>query len=306
MISFESFQKRLAIELQKIEVAILDLWSKTQIEEFRNDPNSGIFFMVHPYSWKTLPIEHRAAQAKLLGQYRHWYELFYRCHAQHSSEVQGKINEINTIVLAAIELESDWGTAATFEENRALLSGEIALFRSLLDQHATGANEFVLVPDTNALLRSADPSRYGEVVDTMYFRFVIVPTVLAELDGLKRGRAAQPLGEKAEKAIRVIKGLRKQGSVLDGVTVAKTISVQMIPTEPRMSDLPSWLDPNNQDDRIVGSLLEIQCAQPSAVVVLVTDDMNLQNKAEMAFLPWSEPPEISVKASQARPISENV
>jgi predicted ribonuclease YlaK len=80
----------------------------------------------------------------------------------------------------------------------------------------------------------------------------------------------------------------------------------MIPTEPRMADLPSWLDPNNQDDRIVGSLLEIQCAQPSAVVVLVTDDMNLQNKAEMAFLPWSEPPEISVKSSQAKPVSENV
>jgi predicted ribonuclease YlaK len=83
--------------------------------------------------------------------------------------------------------------------------------------------------------------------------------------------------------------------VLEGVTVAKTITVQMIPTEPRMADLPSWLDPDNQDDRIIGSLLEIQCAEPSAVVVLVTDDMNLQNKAEMAFLPWAEPPEFAPK-----------
>ena len=57
------------------------------------------------------------------------------------------------------------------------------------------------------------------------FRFVIVPTVLAELDELKRTRSAQSVGEKAEKAIRIIKGLRKQGSVLDGVMVAKTITV---------------------------------------------------------------------------------
>ncbi len=86
-------------------------------------------------------------------------------------------------------------------------------------------------------------------------------------------------------------------SVLDGVTVAKTITVQMIPAEPRMSDLPSWLDANNQDDRIIGSVLEIQCDQPSAVAVLVTDDINLQNKAEMAFLPWAEPPEPATKAT---------
>jgi hypothetical protein len=32
------------------------------------------------------------------------------CHAQHSSDVQSKIDELNTNVLAAIELKSDWGT----------------------------------------------------------------------------------------------------------------------------------------------------------------------------------------------------
>jgi hypothetical protein len=42
-------------------------------------------------------------------------------------------------------------------------------------------------------------------------------------------------------------------------------------------------------------VLEIQSARPSTVVVLVTDDMNLQNKAEMAFLTWAEPPELATK-----------
>lgn len=237
-------------------------------------------------------MEYRSHQVKVLTEYRHWYELFYRCHAKHSADVRDKIAEISKYIGAAIELESDWGTGATFEENRASLAEKIGFVRKLLQVHSASVN-FILVPDTNALLKSADASYYAAVVDSLRFKFVIVPTVLSELDSLKRTRASQPLGEKAEKAIRVIKGLRQQGSVLDGVTVAKTIMVQMIPTEPRMGDLPSCLDAENQDDRIIGSALEIQCAQPSATVVLVTDDLNLQNKAEMAFLPWAEPPDLA-------------
>jgi hypothetical protein len=77
-----------------------------------------------------------------------------------------------------------------------------------------------------------------------------------------RALASQPPGEKAEKAIRVIKGFRKQGSVLDVVIVAKTITVQMVPVEPRMADLPSWLDPNNQDDRIIEASSRFSAISP--------------------------------------------
>jgi rRNA-processing protein FCF1 len=291
VIVFESFRERLASTLESFESAILDLWRKTDLTEFRNDPHSPFFFVTHPYRWKSLPIEHKAAQARLLSQYRRWFELFHRCHVQHSGDVQTDIAEINTRLLAAIELQSDWGTAATFEENRLRLKETVDSFRNFLQQHITDGKDFVVVPDTNALLITSEPARYADVVDSSCFRFVIVPTVLAELDELKRTRSTQSVGEKAEKAIRIIKGLRKQGSVLDGVTVSKTITVQMVPTEPRLADLPSWLDADNKDDRIIASTLEIQAAQPSATVVLVTDDINLQNKAEMAFLPWAEPPE---------------
>ena len=299
MIVFESFRERLAKTLDSIESAILDLWKKTDLTEFRNDPHSPFFVVTHPYRWKPLPIEHKAAQARLLAQYRHWFELFQRCHAQHSGDVQTDIAETNTRILGAIELQSDWGTAATFEENRLRLKETFDSFRSFLQQHITDGKDFVVVPDTNALLITSDPARYADVVDSSRFRFIIVPTVLAELDELKRTRSAQSVGEKAEKAIRIIKGLRKQGSVLDGVKVAKTITVQMIPTEPRLADLPSWLDADNKDDRIIASTLEIQGAEPSATVVLVTDDINLQNKAEMAFLPWAEPPEPLPKVTTA-------
>ena len=51
-----------------------------------------------------------------------------------------------------------------------------------------------------------------------------------------------------------------------------------------------WLDPSNNDDRIIANALELQRTYPSDKVVLVTGDINLQNKAELAKLPYAEPP----------------
>ena len=44
------------------------------------------------------------------------------------------------------------------------------------------------------------------------------------------------------------------------------------------------------DDRIVAAALRLQSDHPAGVVVLVTADLNLQNKAAAAGLPYAEPP----------------
>jgi rRNA-processing protein FCF1 len=291
MISLHSFRARLERELATIEASILDLWHMSLIEEFRNDPNSAVVFMGQPYYWKSLAVEHRASQAQLLARYQHWYELFRHCHSHHSSDVQSEIKETNDYVVSAIELNTGWQTERTVPQNQTYLSKKLGMLRRLLTQPDKDNHDLMVVPDTNALLRSAEPSQYGTILGATRFIFVIVPTVLSELDELKRGRRDQTLGHKAEKVINILKGFRAQGSVLEGVTVSKTITVKMIATEPRMAYLPSWLEPGHKDDRIIASVLEIQRANPSAIVVLSTGDINLQNKAEMAFLPWAEPPD---------------
>ena len=181
MISFRSFQKRLTEELDNIEAAIIDLWRKSRIEEFRNDPYSSVVVITHRYYWRTLAAEHRGAQAQLIANYRHWCELFNRCFSQHSGEVKRDIEETNNYVTSAIELQTGWSTEATVEENSAYLAKKLAVFRQLLAHPATQAPEFVLVPDTNVLLNSADPAHYADVIDSKTFRFVIAPTVLAEV-----------------------------------------------------------------------------------------------------------------------------
>lgn len=295
MIAFESLRQRLDNELQWLENAILELWRTSRIEEFRNDPNSGVFVLMHPYYWAKLSMEYRPTQAQISTRYTHWFEIFSRCYSRHRSDIQGAIEQANGYTVSAIDLDTGWGTAPTFDGNRKQLADNLAIFRSLLHAKPVGEAQYVLVPDTNALLRSAELRHYRSIVDSAKFTFVFVPTVLSELDTLKRSREGQAIGEKAEKAIRIIKGLRNQGSIRDGVTVEKAITARMIATEPQMTKLPNWLDASNRDDRILASALEIQFDDPSKTAILITGDMNLQNKAEIAFLPYAEPPEVSAK-----------
>jgi hypothetical protein len=299
MVVIESLRQRLESELQEIENAILDLWRKSRIEEFRNDPHSSIIMFFPPHYWKSLPAEHRAAQARVSARYEHWFGVFSGCYSRHSDDVQHAIKQANEYTISAIALHTDWGTEPTFDGNQKRLAERLGVFRSLLRAGSDGQDQYILIPDTNSLIKSAEPQHYRNIVSSAPFTFVLVPTVLSELDGLKRSREGQSVGEKAEKAIRIIKGMRNQGPTRIGVTVDKTMTVRMIATEPQFGKLPSWLDPSNRDDRILASALEIQFDDPSKTAILVTGDMNLQNKAEMAFLPYAEPPEISVGPKSA-------
>ncbi len=244
-----------------------------------------MFFVAPRYYWRRLDIEHAAPQARLLVRYRHWYELFHFCHSHHSGDVLEAVSQTNDYVVSAIELNTQWQTESTIESNEAYLAKRLDLFHRLLTAPDQKSPELIVLPDTNALLRAPEPVDYRQTLESDAFTFAVVPAVLSELDDLKRARHGQAVGEKAEKAIRILKGFRAQGHVLNGVTVSKTIVVRMIAAEPRMTDLPSWLDPKSKDDRIIATALEIQRTDPFAIVVLATGDINLQNKAEMAFLP---------------------
>ena len=121
-----------------------------------------------------------------------------------------------------------------------------------------------------------------------------MPTVLSELDKLKIVHRDDNFRKKVESVINRIKGYRTQGSLLNGVAVYKTIVIKMIAKEPNFNNTLSWLDKNNNDDRFIASVIEYQVDNPSHRVFLVTSDINLQNKAEMAKLPFFETPNASI------------
>jgi len=75
-----------------------------------------------------------------------------------------------------------------------------------------------------------------------------------------------------------------QGNVLEGVTVDKFITIRMVATEPDFNKTLGWIDPDNNDDRIIANALQLQISHPNNIVIFVTSDINLQNKAQLANL----------------------
>lgn len=173
------------------------------------------------------------------------------------------------------------GVSAALDELLALIS----------DLHDDSEGDVLLVPDTNALLSSPalESWTYG---DLGAFQLVLVPTVLAELDELKVSHRNSDVRDKANALIRQVKEYRRRGKLTAGVPVVRNrITLRALAVEPDLDASLPWLDRANADDRILASCVEVMRTHPRAVVVLVSGDINLQNKAEFALIPFLEPPE---------------
>lgn len=200
-----------------------------------------------------------------------------------------KIDETDKFVISWIEKQSDWGIPTTITEAKERFENKIQFFYDTLSIYSsTAKKEIILVPDTNALIQEPDPKTYKQLTGTDDLVIVFLPTVLSELDELKMKSSNPDFQKKVKSVITRLKGYRRQGDIMDGVIVEKSIKLRMVASEPNFERTLSWLDRNNNDDRIVASALEIQRDNPSSAVCLLTSDINLQNKAEMARLSYVE------------------
>jgi hypothetical protein len=122
---------------------------------------------------------------------------------------------------------------------------------------------------------------------------------------LKINHRNEDVRAKAETLISRIKGYRARGRLTAGVPLRKPIStIRLLAAEPRMDDSLSWLVPTSRDDQFIASTVETIRQHPRSAVTIVTRDINLQNKAELARLPFVEPPDpppAPVKGKPSRP-----
>jgi predicted ribonuclease YlaK len=152
-------------------------------------------------------------------------------------------------------------------------------------------NSPIYVPDTNALLFNPDLENW-RFPDVPTFKVVLTPTVTSELDHLKINHKVETVRDKAEGLIRRIKGYRSRGRLTEGVPlVSGTSEIIALAVEPDFAQSLPWLDSGNNDDRMIATFVEVMRLNPRSPVILVTRDLNLQNKAEFARLPFCEPPE---------------
>ena len=259
------------------------------------DHDSLVFFIGGDYDWESLNDDALRAQNRLHRELSAWLEraelLASVMTPDAKSEFESGGKALLDIVCMNSSLYSD--SIGQVIAGVTLGVGELVSILDRSDDQAAGRNIFL--PDTNALLSNPAVEfwRFGATK----FELVLLPTVLSELDNLKVAGRTEMLREKAAGLIKRLKGLRGRGPIRDGVPLSSGWStMRWIAAEPKFGQTLSWLVPDNNDDRIIASVLEVMMNCPRSSVVLVTSDINLQNKAEFAGVRFDEPPESDNKA----------
>ena len=115
--------------------------------------------------------------------------------------------------------------------------------------------------------------------------------MLSELDKLKNDHRNQSVQSKAKKIINKIKEYRRRANILTGIPIIKgKITLYSIAVEPNFDRAFTYLNPENNDDRLIASTMEIIRKNAHSTIYLVTGDLNQQNKAAFSSIPFLETP----------------
>lgn len=290
----KTFVESLADELSEIEAEMLDILDKSKVRwvDYNDDDSAVIVLVPAHWTWAEDAPEVVERRRLLYERYRRWLQRFRMLFGTSIPSIVELIDGVDGFIASWLERSGSWtdGIPGTMEEAKRIASGRIAELHVLLEQISENTeNGSVLVVDTNALLDCPDLGRYAEIDPNGCLAFV--PEVLRELDDQKSRGRNEHVREAATKAIRRIKGLRDRGSLTSGVTVEGKVTAQAIGTEPNFDTMPDWLDASTPDDRMIAAALQLQVAEPRRVVRLVTSDVSAQIKAEVAGLPYVEPPD---------------
>ena len=285
--SMKTFIEHLTIQLDSIKIMMFELLDNSRILLIHDDSNH-IVRIISPSRYWDVPNEiEQTIQIRLKKTYIGWIETFKLLTENSSEASKNKIDRTDKFVISWLEKKSDWGIPNTIPEAKTKFETEIKFFYDTLNLYANkGDNEIIIIPDTNALIQEPDPKSYKTLTASEKLTIIFLPTVLSELDELKIKSSNPNFQKKVKSVITRLKGYRQQGNLIDGVMVEKTIKLKMVASEPNFERTLSWLVRENNDDRIIASALEIQRDNPSSAVCLVTSDINLQNKTEMARLSY--------------------
>ena len=273
--------------LDFVTIQFIELLREQRIKRM-SKPSFGAIILPEYYFEKPSPVQ-RNIQLDLINQYEKISELLKIIFKNAPADITYQLTQADKLYRMWMLFETNWSIEPDAEKNVQKFIKDAEEFNPLIDILDTNKNkETIIIPDTNSLLISCNPLDYKNVLNMDSFTILLLPTVLSELDKLKILHRNQDVRDKTQKVITRIKGWRNQGSLTNGVLVEKTISIKTIPNEPNMNSTLSWLDKDIPDDRIIASVIEIQSRFPSSVIILFTNDINLQNKAEAALIEYCD------------------
>jgi hypothetical protein len=273
-----SYIDKLIEQIEDIEPIVDEMLDNSSI--YFHDPNAsnnGYYILgAEVNHWEKRDEKN---QIKAKDKYLKFYQNFELLLDKANPQTLKNIKKSNIQILNLIQQIK---APSSIEGGKKRFRNETTILKNYLNLFVEQNKRTIIVPDTNSLIQFPEPSTYRAISISNDFDFVVLPTVLSELDKLKITHRNEDFRKKVISVIKRLKGYRKQGDVLEGVTVDKTITVKMIATEPNFNKTLSWLDSTNNDDRIIANALELQISRPSDNVIFVSSDINFQNKAQLA------------------------
>ena len=291
----EPIATRLRVRVSRTVEQLVQLINTAPIEPVEHD-SGALVRVAPPHSFGEISPELRALQMSVKRQYDSCAEIIRVFLNRAPKDLANQWKEEDRDLRVWLELDSNWALQPHRTSNEKQLRAAAQAIADIIDVFAAlGPGGVLVIPDTNSLIDQPDPTTYRPVAGRQEFTFLLLPTVLGELDDLKIGHKNPEVRDGAKRAISRIKGWRNQarqkgGTLVDGATVDGTITVKAHNIEPDMESSLSWLDESVPDDRIVAAVLAVEAENPSATALLITGDINLQNKADAALIETVETP----------------
>ena len=289
---------RLRAALERIVEESLALTRGIAVHRFERDTGPVVFLTVADFYFDTLNAPQQAAQMNVKRRYETFSEVVRVLLRGSSGDAPGAVEGSGRAVPPCVDRARDQlrpHRRQLRERSRAPRGCDGARASPLSIRGRRRLAGCCSCPTRTASSTSPTQLTYRSIAGRDDFRFILLPTVLGELDELKIAHRNPDVREGAKRAITRIKGWRDQarragGTLNDGTVFDKTITVQSVHVEPDVKGSLSWLDASVADDRIIAAVLAVAAEHPSARVVLVTGDVNLQNKADAAMVETSDTP----------------
>ena len=254
-------------------------------------PGDAFFSAKGNHSYEKLDSKAVFIQDKLYKSFNKVFEIIEILLSESSQEHLKNFDKEKKVIIESI-LQNSRTWSKTINEVIDKCSESINKICSIITNiYSSKNNKPILVVDTNSLYTNTEIEKWS-FEEFENFEIVITPSVLKDLDKHKIEHRNENIRAKAIKLIKKIKEYRRRGKLSEGVSIVKgKINLRTIAKEPNFDKTLQWLDSKNEDDRLIAEFLEIMRSNGDRPVILVTEDINLQNKCELADLPFIEPPE---------------
>jgi PIN domain len=219
---WRSYCEELARDLDQIEEVMVELLDRSTI--LNVDPNRGqsdVFFVgAAKWGWEKSDDAQTRLQMRGIEAYGRWFSRFRFLFRTPTPEVKGRLDNLDDFIRGWFERgRTDHSIPSDMEAAKTLAHEQFDDLRGLLGvacASGSSSSSVVAVPDTNALIDNPNLAAYGAVLSRSEFEVRLMPTVLGEIDDLKRSGRTELVRDGARRADRMLKGLRIEGTSAPG------------------------------------------------------------------------------------------